>query len=503
MSITDDLMVASASLCKTTGLPNNKDYNHQIRNHITALRNLLSNKDLDSVARDDTLLNNFDPSQDSITYLFLLHLQIRAHREASGHDLPTDLLPSGKLWLKSEYFLRKFDPIQVRYAGHEWRQLVELVVQAAQASPRPFLAVALVRDAMLRLDPSCAVLTSTHLLLTHLSLCSKAYTCALPVLERQISHVPISTGRHFSPSLQILCAEHESSLNFLNEATGLSSKLLDRDYLRYFLYGGMIYLALKRWEKASHFFGTVISMPTVGSVSMIMVEAYKKWIMVGLLEKGKLCPPPNITAPHVVKSIQSIAKPYFNLAQAFESGDKNRLEAEVDAGQDVWRVDNNIGLVSQVLDEFARHSLMKTKKVFAALTVGELSAQTSLSNGKDDGITESKISSLIMSGAIDATLVHSQVCSNDSILRFTTASSTSPQCHEIEMQAQLQIQGRLLESLFGNMEEGNLRLGLSDEFIDNSIRGQPWAGAGAGEINPSLSGTADLEVEEDIMGDLA
>jgi COP9 signalosome complex subunit 3 len=74
----------------------------------------------------------------------------------------------------------------------------------------------------------------------------------------------------------------------MNETTGLSSKISYRDYLRYFLYGGMIYLALKEWRKASHFLGTVISMPTMGSVSMIMVEAYKKWILVGLLEKGKV-----------------------------------------------------------------------------------------------------------------------------------------------------------------------------------------------------------------------
>lgn len=29
-------------------------------------------------------------------------------------------------------YLRAFDPVQVRYAGQEWRQLVELVAKAAQ-----------------------------------------------------------------------------------------------------------------------------------------------------------------------------------------------------------------------------------------------------------------------------------------------------------------------------------------------------------------------------------
>lgn len=50
----------------------------------------------------------------------------------------------------------------------------------------------------------------------------------------------------------------------------------------------MVYMALKQWRKASHFLGIVISMPTLGSISMIMVEAYKKWVLVGLIQDGKV-----------------------------------------------------------------------------------------------------------------------------------------------------------------------------------------------------------------------
>lgn len=141
---------------------------------------------------------------------------------------------------------------------------------------------------MLRLDPSCAVVTSTHLLLVQYSLAARAYTCALPILEKQICHIPISTGRSPFGALHILCTEHESSLAFMNESTGLSSKPLGSDYLRYFLYGGMIYMALKQWDEALHFLGIVLSMPTTGSVSMIMAEAYKKWTLAGLLKSGKV-----------------------------------------------------------------------------------------------------------------------------------------------------------------------------------------------------------------------
>jgi COP9 signalosome complex subunit 3 len=85
----------------------------------------------------------------------------------------------------------------------------------------------------------------------------------------------------------MLCADGPS-VSFITDTSGFSSKLSYRDYLRYFLYGSMVYMALKKWRSALHFLGVVISMPTAGSVSLIMVEAYKKWVLVGLLETGKV-----------------------------------------------------------------------------------------------------------------------------------------------------------------------------------------------------------------------
>lgn len=178
----------------------------------------------------------------------------------------------------------------------------------------------------------------------------------LPVLDKHISHLPALNRQASSKYGAVLCADNVSSSSFISESTGLSSRLSYKDYLRYFLYGGMVYTALKNWRKASHFFGIVISMPTVGTISMVMVEAYKKWVLVGLLEKGKvsynfspqpylchtrltghqLCSPPKITASHVAKMYQSLARPYVTLAHTFERGDIKTLEAEVNAARDIW-----------------------------------------------------------------------------------------------------------------------------------------------------------------------
>lgn len=48
-------------------------------------------------------------------------------------NVPDSLQPGGPLWNKLVLFLETFDPVQMRYAGHEWRKLVDLTEQIARA----------------------------------------------------------------------------------------------------------------------------------------------------------------------------------------------------------------------------------------------------------------------------------------------------------------------------------------------------------------------------------
>ncbi|KAJ5509129.1 hypothetical protein N7527_011272 [Penicillium freii] len=363
----------------------------------------------------------------------------------------------------------------------------------------PLLGATLVKGAMLRLDPSCAVFTSSHLLLVRLCLQAKAYSCALPVLNKQICHFPISQGRPSSdPS--VLCADHSSGVSFMTEASGVSAKLSYRDYLQYFLYGGMVYMALKEWRNALHFLGIVISTPGASSVSLIMVEAYKKWVLVGLLENGRLCPPPSITTPHVVKVYQSLARPYIILAHAFERGDLKRLNAEVDAAKGVWCADNNLGLVSQVVGAFFSQTVIKLGKTFAALTMADLSKQVFPSPVCAE-VTGSAVSSLIMSSALNATLVETKDHAEASMLRFSSIHSLPQLSRELDLQSQLKQEMKLMGTLVINLGETNNNLGLSDEYVDSVHKGQVWSGSS--EVNPIVGGEAGLEMDEDLMGDMS
>lgn len=133
------------------------------------------------------------------------------------------------------------------------------------------------------MDPTCASFTVSHLYLTRLCLLAKAYKIARPVIDRTIFAIPSSADRLFIQHSQGEPDTNAARPPYIFEPP---MKITYTDHLQYFLYGGMIYMALKEWSKARHFLSIVISCPVVNAVSLIMVEAYKKWVLVNLLENG-------------------------------------------------------------------------------------------------------------------------------------------------------------------------------------------------------------------------
>lgn len=91
----------------------------------------------------------------------------------------------------------------------------------------------------------------------------------------------------FKPALQILDVDIVSISQEVT-GTGLSNPQFDAKYfLLYYYYGGKIYLALRNLDRALYFFEVALTTPA-HAVSHIMLEAYKKFILVSLLLHGKV-----------------------------------------------------------------------------------------------------------------------------------------------------------------------------------------------------------------------
>ena len=75
-----------------------------------------------------------NPSENSIACAIVLSAYVEALQSKAGQQLHKDLLPSGNLFPKIVLFLERFDPVQVRYVGSAFRDLLAVVVQAAEQS---------------------------------------------------------------------------------------------------------------------------------------------------------------------------------------------------------------------------------------------------------------------------------------------------------------------------------------------------------------------------------
>ena len=110
---------------------------------------------------------------------------------------------------------------------------------------------------------------------------------ARPVLDKDIYSFPLIHRTGASNSLnRSVCSQKQPSSNFITPSSGFTEKISSKDILQYFLLGGMIYTALKDWERAVHFYEMAIITPTTNTVSKIQLEAYNKRLLVGILWKG-------------------------------------------------------------------------------------------------------------------------------------------------------------------------------------------------------------------------
>ena len=135
------------------------------------------------------------------------------------------------------------------------------------------------------MDPTGSMLTTKHSILVELALATRVLEPALPVLDKFILYFPGATN---VPKPNYLCQADLPPTAFITAGNEYTEKFKYQTVLEYFLYSGMVYIALGRWESALESLESAITYPVKeSSVSKIMVEAYKKWILVGLLLEGQ------------------------------------------------------------------------------------------------------------------------------------------------------------------------------------------------------------------------
>lgn len=441
-----------------------------------------------------TFLEVLDPAVHSIAYLRTLNEQISQLKQQ-------DRQRGELLFDQACIFFASFDPIQVRFVGELWRAVWEWAMHASQSLG--LVDVSVFSTALRRLDPSAATFTTLHLRFVRQCLGVGSPSQALAILDRNIFAYPQALPK--SAHTEVLSEEHELSNAFITTSSGFSEKILPEHVLEYYLIGAHVYIGMRNFQRARLFLEHVILYPTLQHVaSTLQMEAYKKWILVGLLSEGKLFQQPRTVDQAVWKILKAAGRAYEALADNFERRDWLKYQAELDVGSQIWIDDGNMGLVTEAGNALVKYRVSDLQKTYAALNVDRVAAHL----GLDATATLDILSRMIGGAQLNASLAPGST-PGEAILRFNTASSAgaTPQ------QSDLASQTKRIELLVAAVRDADCRLQLTKEHVAITKRNKntaapdaeladqmdlSWDMPGSGSNVPQLLGD-NSEDDEDIM----
>lgn len=212
------------------------------------------------------------------------------------------------------------------------------------------------------------------------------------------------------PEPKYACSLHLAAHQYITIESGLTTKVNTQEVLEYFLFSGAVFIGLEQWERAAELLESVVTYPVKdNAISKIMVEAYKKWILVKVLLGGKSPTLPRNTNSNASKAFQVIGKPYAVVASLFEMGSASRLNSEIIVGTEIWRKDGNDGLMRAILLAYQKHQIRRLSSLYKTISVSYISQSTvsaeTGTNLSNDEAVEVLINAMISQGELHGALM--------------------------------------------------------------------------------------------------
>ncbi|WVZ95341.1 hypothetical protein U9M48_041122 [Paspalum notatum var. saurae] len=352
---------------------------------VAHIHSLLKQADFDSLrAHAATLvpfLAQLSPATHSLGYLYLLEACA-----TSGANL-TDF-GGGDFLVTIADFLTACSADQIRLAPDKCACcLISRSVPIANALVLkdqvmqlnvPIRGIAPLRAAVRKIQASPEQLTTVHADYLLLCLLAKQYKAGLSVLEDDIFDVD-----------------------------------QPKDLFLYCYYGGMIYIGLKKFPKALELLHNAVTAP-MSSLNAIAVEAYKKYILVSLIQNGQaqnkncakrkpeLVPSfPKYTSATAQRNLKNHAQIYLDLSTSYGNGRYTDLETFVHSNSAIFQSHNNLGLVKQVLSSMYKRNIQRLTQTYLTLSLEDIARSVQLDTPRD---AEMHVLRMIEDGEIHATI---------------------------------------------------------------------------------------------------
>ena len=316
------------------------------------------------------------------------------------------------------------------------------------------------------------MLTSHHVALVKLAFTTDNVEAALPVLEKDVVFYPTTKQSH---EPRPLCGADLTPAAYITIHNGFSQPLSSTDVLQYDLLRGLCFIQRRAWQHALDALERVVTYPAreTQSCSKIMVDAYNKWLLVGLLQNGKAPTLPPTTVPGAQKAYSTLSKSYLGLAKAFEEGTANALRAEFEnLGPVFFNEENNLGLVRLVLQHYQRWQILNLRRVFSKISLEQIRTRTKsaetgapLTSVED---VEKLVAEMIGEGMLQGVIERpAEGAAGEPYLSFheAAAGGAGGLLSEAEFAARMAATAQRLKALEPLVGATNERLGANKEYV--------------------------------------
>uniref|UniRef100_A0A671ENF4 COP9 signalosome complex subunit 3 n=1 Tax=Rhinolophus ferrumequinum TaxID=59479 RepID=A0A671ENF4_RHIFE len=284
----------------------------------------------------DTVLGALDVQEHSLGVLAVLFVKFSM---PSVPDFET-------LFSQVQLFISTANGEHIRYATDTFAGLCHQLTNALVERKQPLRGIGVLKQAIDKMQMNTNQLTSIHADLCQLCLLAKCFKPALPYLDVDMMDICKENGAYD--------AKH---------------------FLCYYYYGGMIYTGLKNFERALYFYEQAITTPAM-AVSHIMLESYKKYILVSLILLGK-----------VQQWVSPLSNAYHELAQVYSTNNPSELRNLVNKHSETFTRDNNMGLVKQCLSSLYKKNIQRLTKVRPVLpSMHHMASRVQLSGPQEQKI---------------------------------------------------------------------------------------------------------------------
>ncbi|KAG4070605.1 hypothetical protein HA402_013525 [Bradysia odoriphaga] len=316
----------------------------------------------------DNVLETLDNHQHSLGVLYVLVAKFT--NLPANNPAPAD---AERLIKLVRDFMAACNPSQVRLSLQTFGELCHLFTSYLVKRNDSIQGVKIMAQAVEKIRGSDTQLTSVHADLCQLSLCAKIFNSAIACLDLDITSIASTED-----------GNHDAKY-----------------FLLYYYYGGMIYTAVKNYERALYFFEVAITTPAV-AMSHIMLESYKKYILVSLILHGTIIPfPKSNSSPVISRFMKPLSHVYYELAKAYGTSSSEELRVVINKNRDVYTRDINLGLVKQVASSLYKKNIQRLTKTFLTLSLADVASRVQLSGPVE---AEKYILKMIKSGEIFASI---------------------------------------------------------------------------------------------------